>query len=370
MSRLQPQRIRAMARKEWRHLLRDPRSLALMLLMPTMLLFLFGWAIRLDVTEAPLGILDESRSPDSRALIARFDASRAFAVVRHFAGTAELRAAVQAGEVWAGLTIPADFAQERARGHGRLQLIVDGVDANSARLVRNYANLLLDGYLRSQGARPPLEIRERVWFNEARESRLAIIPGVIALLMAVIGALMTSLTVAREMELGNLVMLRTTPLTRGEFLLGKLGPYFALGMLDMAVATACAVWLFDVPLRGSLTALVLVSALFLLVVMLQGAIISMAAGNQLLASQVALVQTFLPAFLLSGFIFAIENMPRLLQYLTFLVPARYLVSLSRAIFLKGVAPWLLWTEVAALVTILAVLTAVALRRARGLGLVQ
>jgi ABC-2 type transport system permease protein len=363
------QHIKAMARKEWWHLLRDPRSLALILLMPTMLLFLFGHAIRLDIKEAPIGLLQENHDAASNALAAHFDASHAFHITHHFQDRPSLRAAVQAGEVWGAVVIPVDYAKQLGAGRATIQLILDGVDANTARLLRNYALALVNDYALSLGGTaPPIRIDDRLWFNEARESRLAILPGVIAIVMAVIGALMTSLTIAREMEQGNLVMLRTTPLSRGEFLLGKLIPYFIIGMGDLTVAASAAVFIFDVPLRGPLSGLILVSALFLLVVMLQGALISIAAGNQLLASQMALVSTFLPAFLLSGFIFAIENMPVVLRYLTLIVPARYYVALSKAIFLKGVGPILLWTEVLALALMVLVLTAVTRRRAAKLGL--
>lgn len=362
------QHVRAMARKEWWHLLRDPRSLALMLLMPTMLLFLFGYAIRLDISQAPVAALDLSRSAESRQLLARFDASHAFSLVRTHDSRRALREALQRGEVWGALIVPQDYARRLQEGRARVQLLLDGVDANTARLVRNYALLILQTLGEELGDSPALAIRDRVYYNETRESRLAIVPGVIALLMAVIGALMTSLTIAREMELGNLVMLRTTPLTRGEFLIGKLVPYFVLGMLDLAVATAAAVWIFDVPLRGSLVELVGVSAVFLLVVMLQGALISILAGNQLLASQISLVQTFLPAFLLSGFVFAIENMPAVLQYVTYLVPARYYVTLSKAIFLKGLTPLALWSVTLPLLLMLLALLVLVRRRARKLRL--
>jgi ABC-2 type transport system permease protein len=362
------QHARAVARKEWWHLLRDTRSLALMLLMPSMLLFLFGYAIRLDITEAPIGLLQESRDAASNELAARFDGSQAFAVVRGYTSRRPLTAAVQGGDIWAGLVIPRTFARDLAKGGARVQLILDGVDANTARLVRNYARALVNDYSHSLAATQPIRIEDRTRFNEARESRLAILPGVIAVVMAVVGALMTALTIARENELGNLVMLRTTPLTGSEFLLGKLAPYFAIGMFDLILAVGAAVFIFDVPLRGSFLGLILVSALFLLVVMMQGSLISIATGNQLLASQVALVSTFLPAFLLSGFIFAIDNMPVVLQYLTLLVPARYYVALSKVIFLKGVSPVLLWGQAVALLIILVALAGITLRRAKKLGL--
>ena len=363
------QHVRAMARKEWWHLLRDPRSLAMMLLMPLMLLFLFGYAVRLDVSEAPIGVLQESRDAVSDDLVARFDASHAFHVISRLHDRHALRDALQSGQIWAGLVIPRDYARQLQQHQATVQLLLDGVDANSARLLRNYATMLVNDYALSLNDREaPVRIEDRSWFNEARESRLAIVPGVIAIVMAVIGALMTSLTIAREIENGNLVMLRTTPLTRGEFLLGKLFPYLLIGMADLLLAVAAAVFVFDVPLRGSLSALAVVSALFVTVVMLQGALISMIAGNQILASQMSLVSTFLPAFLLSGFIFAIENMPTVLQYLTYVVPARYYVSLSKLIFLKGLSPLLVWTEVLALLVMVLALMRITFMRSRRLGL--
>jgi ABC-2 type transport system permease protein len=364
------QHIRAIARKEWWHLFRDPRSLALMILMPSMLLFLFGYAIRLDIVEAPIGILQQSNDAQSRELAAAFDASRAFHVVRYYSSRQSLGHAIAHGEIWGGLVIPYDFVRNLQRGQASLQFIVDGVDANTARLLRNYAQALINDKLMQRGMKPPIRIEDRVWFNEARESRIAIVPGVIAIVMAVIGALMTSLTIAREMERGNLVMLRTTPLTRGEFLVGKMMPYFIIGLADLAVAASAAVFIFDVPLRGSVIGLAVVSSLFLLVVMLQGALVSISAGNQLLASQIAMVSTFLPAFLLSGFVFAIENMPKVLQIMTYAVPARYYVSLSKVIFLKGISPLVMWTEVLALIIIVVLLSAITFLRAKKLGLLS
>lgn len=364
------QHIRAMARKEWWHLFRDPRSLALILLMPTMLLFLFGYAIRLDITEAPIGVLQESRDAITNELASHLDASHAFEVTQHFNSRKQLRDAIQYGEVWGAIVIPASFSRDMLDGKAQLQLITDGVDANTARLIRNYSQAMVNDYLLQRGMKPPIQLEDRTWFNEAKESRIAIVPGVIAIVMAVIGALMTSLTIAREMEQGNLVMLRTTALTRGEFLIGKLFPYFFIGLADLAVAVLAAVYVFDVPLRGSLWELVLVSSLFLLVVMLQGALISIAAGNQMLASQMSMVSTFLPAFLLSGFVFAIENMPTVLQYITYIVPARYFVSLSKLIFLKGVSPFVLWTEVLALSIMLLLLARITFVRVKKLGLLM
>lgn len=363
------QHVRAVARKEWWHLMRDPRSLALILLMPTMLLFLFGYALSLDISKLPLGVLQQSHDATANAIVARFDGSHAFNVVATYNDRRQMETELQAGKVAAVLVIPRELTRDLANGYATMQFILDGVDANSARLAQNYAQAIVNDYLEQQGlVKLPIELEERTWFNEAKESRIAIVPGVIAVVMAVIGALMTSLTIAREMEHGNLVLLRTTALSKNEFLLGKLFPYFVIGMGDFLVATLAAVYLFDVPLRGSVTALTLVSALFLIVVMLQGALLSIVAGSQMLAAQMSLVSTFLPAFLLSGFVFAIQNMPQALQYLSVIVPARYYVELAKLIFLKGVSPLVIWSEVVSLLVIMLLLLRVVTLRARKLGL--
>jgi drug efflux transport system permease protein len=265
--------------------------------------------------------------------------------------------------------IPRDYPRELRRGDATIQLILDGTDANTARLVRNYALALVNAYALSlSGVSPYIEVDTRTWFNETNESRYAIVPGVIVLVMSVVGALMTALTVAREMELGNIVMLRTTPLSRSEFIVGKLVPYFFVGMIDVLGAVAAAVFIFDIPLRGSVVAITAMSALFLLVVMCQGALLSLVAGNQMLASQLVQVTTFLPSFLLSGAIYAIGNMPLWLQYTTLVFPARYFVTLSKGIFLKGISPLTLWPSVVALGLLLVILATLLYRRAGRLGL--
>lgn len=366
---MKPRSVLAMARKEVRHLVRDARSLALMFLLPAMMLFIYGYAIRLDIAHAPLGVLVEEHDGAARDLVAHFEGSPAFRVVRHFPDRRALHQALMQREVWAALVIPEGFARDLRERHARVQLVLDGMDANSARIVRNAVlQLVNDEAIRL--ARPPglIQVEMRTWFNESSESRYSIVPGVIVMVMGVVGTLMTALTIAREMESGNVVLLRTTPLTRGEFLLGKLLPYFAVGMIDVFGCVLAALFIFDVPLRGSLVQLAGVSALFLAVVMSQGALISLIAGNQVLAAQLVQVTTFLPAFLLSGVIYAIANMPDAVQGVTLVVPARYFVTLSKAIFLKGTTVGVLWINVAALVAELAVLAAWMVRRGRVLGL--
>jgi ABC-2 type transport system permease protein len=361
--------VAAMARKEVRHLMRDARSLALMFLLPAMMLFIYGYAIRLDISHAPIGILLEEHDASAREFAARFEGSPAFDVVRHFPDRRSLRDAVLHRDVWAALVIPAGFSRDLHERHASVQLILDGMDANSGRIVRNAVlQLVNDQAMLLQRPAGMVQVEMRTWFNESSESRYSIVPGVIVMVMGVVGALMTALTIAREMESGNIVLLRTTPLTRGEFLLGKLIPYFAVGMIDVFGCVLAALFIFDVPLRGSLLELAGVSALFLTVVMSQGALISLLAGNQILASQLVQVTTFLPAFLLSGVIYAIANMPEPVQAVTMIVPARYFVTMSKAIFLKGTTVGVLWINIAALVLELAVLAGLMLRRARVLGL--
>jgi ABC-2 type transport system permease protein len=366
---MSPARVLAMARKEVRHLVRDPRSLALMFLLPAMMLFIYGYGIRLDIRNAPIGVLQEGSDAQGRELAAHFGASPAFKVVRRFHDRDELREAIGTREVWAAVVIPADYPRDLQQGHATVQLVLDGMDANTARLMRNEVlQLVTDQALATR--RPPamVTVETRTWFNETNESRYAIVPGVIVMVMGVIGTLMTALTIAREMESGNVVLLRTTPLARGEFLAGKLLPYFGVGMLDVLGCVAASVFIFDVPLRGSLLQLAGVSALFLLVVMAQGALISLSAGNQVLAAQMVQVTTFLPAFLLSGAVYAIANMPEPVQLATLAVPARYFVTLSKAIFIKGTAVGVLWTNVLALAIQLGILTVAFLWRGRALGL--
>jgi ABC-2 type transport system permease protein len=361
--------VLAMARKEVRHLVRDVRSLALMFLLPAMMLFIYGYAIRLDIVHAPIGLLQQAQDAQGRELAAHFEASSAFRVVRHFTTRAQLRDAVTTRQVWAAVVIPADYAHSLREGHASVQLILDGVDSNTARLMRNEVlQMVNDQALALHRPSAMVTVEMRTWFNETNESRYAIVPGVIVMVMGVVGTLMTALTIAREIESGNLVLLRTTPLTRGEFLLGKLLPYFAVGMIDVIGCAAAAIFIFDVPLRGSLVELAGVSALFLLVVMSQGALISLLAGNQVLAAQLVQVTTFLPAFLLSGVIYAIANMPEAVQVVTAIVPARYFVTLSKAIFLKGTTLGVLWINVGALLAELAVLGGLMMRRAGVLGL--
>ncbi|HOF40979.1 MAG TPA: ABC transporter permease [Candidatus Hydrogenedentes bacterium] len=341
-------RVKAVARKEFIHIVRDPRSLGMAIAIPMLLLFLFGYALALDVDRVPLMVWDQSQTPASREFLTYFTGSRYFSLQRYASGYPELERALDANEVLVGLVIPRDFAERaRTRAPVRVQAIVDGSDSNTATISMGYLNaislaysnqVLLEETRRITGKTPapPVDLRPRVWFNADLESRNYIIPGLTAVIMMVIAALLTSLTVAKEWEQGTMEQLISTPVKETELVVGKLLPYFAIGMLDVLLAVLMGAYVFEVPLRGSVPLLFGVSAVFLAGALSMGMLISIAAKSQLLASQLAMILTFLPSFLLSGFMYATANMPRAVQVVTYLVPARYFVALLKGIYLKGV----------------------------------
>lgn len=341
-------RLAAVARKEFLHVLRDPRSLAMGIAIPMLLLVLFGYALTLDVDNVPLVVWDQDQTAASRELISRFQGSRYFSLREAVRGYPQLVEAMDTGRAMAALVIPPQFAAQIETGRDAdVQLIVDGSDANTATLAISYAEAVVRAYSQQMAAgrmekrggpelRPALEIRPRVWFNPELESKNYIIPGLIAVIMMVIAALLTSLTVAREWERGTMEQLISTPVKGHELILGKLVPYFIIGMVDVAIAVLMGEFLFDVPMRGNVVLLFGTAAVFLAGALGMGMLISVVMKNQLLASQFAMVTTFLPAFLLSGFMFAIANMPAPIQVITHIVPARYFVALLKGIYLKGV----------------------------------
>ena len=366
-------RLMAVARKESIHVRRDPRALGISIVLPMFLLLLFGYALTLDVDHVPFLVWDQSGTPQSRELISRFEGSAYFTLTGGASGYRDIEAAVDAGRVMMGLVIPSDFGRRVAGGRpAEVQVLLDGADSNTATMVQNYADAVVTAYGqgiqaralaratgRSQAA--PLDLRTRVWFNTDMESRIAIVPGLIAVIMMIIAALLTSLTVAREWETGTMEQLVSTPLRGSELIVGKMAPYFVIGMMDMILSVLVGRYVFHVPFRGSPVLLVGMSAVFLTGTLALGILISIKAKNQLVASQFAFVVTFLPAFLLSGFMFDISNMPRALQIVTYLVPARYFVNLLRGLFLKGVGVPVLWSEGVFLVGFAVVMMVLALR---------
>ena len=344
-------RLLAIARKEVRQLSRDTRSLLLAFLLPVLLLILFGYAISWDVRDVRTGVLDQDRSAAGRELLDAFRASGYFSITAVIDDPGEIRPLLDRGSVQAVLVIPPGFAADLGAGRtARVQALVDGSDANTATIVLGYARGVVASWAARRGGdgaeppRPPLVAQTRVWFNEELESKNMIVPGLVAVIMMIVAAMLTSLTIAREWERGTMEQLAATPVTRLEVVMGKLLPYLVIGLLDVALSTALGVWLFGVPLRGSLLLLAALSLLFLLGALGLGMFISAITRSQILATQAAMIATFLPAFLLSGFMFAIEVMPRALQFVTYLVPARYFLVVTRGIFLKGVGVGVLHTQ--------------------------
>jgi ABC-2 type transport system permease protein len=336
-------RLLAVARKEVLQLSRDRRSLGLAFLLPLLLLLLFGYAISWDVRDVRTAVWDGDRSAASRAVLEAFWASGYFTPVESVEGPAGLRAALEGDRAELVLVVPAGFARDLGAGRTAVvQAVVDGSDANTATIALEYARAIVRGHaMRLRAAQgepfvPPLTLASRVWYNEELVSRNMIVPGLVPVIMMIIAAMLTSLTLAREWERGTMEQLAATPVRRAEVVLGKLLPYLAIGMVDVLATSGLAVLLFGVPFRGSPLLLALLSFLFLVGASGLGIFISAGARSQLTATQVALVVSYLPALLLSGFMFAIEVMPAPLRAITYLIPTRYFVVVTRGIFLKGV----------------------------------
>lgn len=356
-------RLWAMARKEATQLRRDPRSLALAFALPALLLVLFGYAISLDVHSIDLAVWDQSRSEPSRRLVSSFTSSGYFRVVDYLEASADVTTTLERGRALLVLTIPPDFAQALAGpGGAPVQILLDGSDANTATIARNYAQVIVARF-RAGGALP-VEPRTRIWYNEALDSRNTIVPGLIAVIMSIIAAMLTALTIAREWERGTMEQLAATPVRRSEVVIGKLLPYVAIGIVDVVAAVVAGRLVFDVPLRGSTLLLAVLSLLFLVAALSWGIFVSAALKSQLLATQAAILTTYLPALLLSGFIFSIAAMPLALRLITLAVPARYFVAITRGIFLKDVGLAVLWPEALALVAFAVAAVGLALRAFR------
>jgi ABC-2 type transport system permease protein len=349
-------RFLAVAKKEIVQVLRDARSLIIVLIMPVILVLLFGYGVNLDLKHLPIYVYDRDGSQQSQDLLKRFQASDYFEIARVVNSYSELTRAVDDGHAKMGVVIPWDFSQRLHDGRpAQVQALVDGTDDNTANVLIGYSQAVVQGYssdiqldwLRDHGqiAQPAtVSVETRTWYNEDLESSAFIVPGVLALVMSVIGAFLTSLTIAREWERGTMEQLISTPVTPLEIMFGKLVPYFAIGMIDVIVCTLIALYWFHVPFRGSFLTLLISSIMFMIVVLSMGFFISVIAKNQLAASQLALLATFLPAFLLSGFLYAIEQMPPVLQWITRILPARYYVSVLKKIFLKGSPTSLLYAD--------------------------
>jgi drug efflux transport system permease protein len=334
-------RLAGLLRKEFVQVWRDPSALAIAFLLPAVLLWIFGDGVSLDARNVPLALVVQQPGPAAAAFAGRFAHSPYFRP-RRFLTIQAAERAMAAREVRGIVWLPSDFARRAASGgKAPIGVFVNGVDANDARLVEGYVQQVWASWLsaeaRAAGKPPPLPIavEPQVRFNPAVSSRDFLVPGLIALIMTLTGALLTALVIAREWERGTMEALMVTRVTVREILLAKLIPYFVLGMGGMAASVAIAVFLFGVPLRGSPLVLTVVSALFMLAALGMGQLISSFARSQFVAGQIAIIATFLPAFILSGFVFDIASMPEAVRIITYAVPARYFVAILQSLFLAG-----------------------------------
>jgi ABC-2 type transport system permease protein len=359
-------RVWSLVRKEARQIVRDPSSIAIGVVLPVLLILLFGYGLSLDVRHVPLAIVLEGPSPAATELAASFQLSPYFDA-QLLTSMSQAQELMLARKVDGIVRIRPDFARHLSLGEAEVQILVHGTDANRARIIQGYAQGAVGQWATSRAAEGrevsagPVSLQDRLWFNEANESRYFLVPGLIVLIMTLIGSLLTALVMAREWERGTLEALFVTPVRADEILLGKTLPYFALGMIGLALCLLAGKFLFHVPFRGSVWVLIGVSMLYLLVALGIGLLISSAVKSQFVASQVTLLVTFLPALMLSGFLFDLRSMPAPVRLVTYALPARYYVALLQTIFLAGD----IWSVILPNAAVLAGMAAVLLLLTRG-----
>lgn len=350
-------RLLAIADKEWLQIRRDKRSLILSLIAPVILILLFGFALTMDVKHVKTVIYDQSRSASSRAFIESFSHTEYLDIAAYADDYDTIDRYIDSGKCTMAVVIPADFEKRVKTGRTvPVQLIVDGSDSTSATVATGYMKAITASYnieLKMSGLKkagfpeitPPVDIRSRIWYNPELESRNFIIPGLIVIILAIISALIASLTISREWERGTMETLITTPVRGWELVFGKLIPYLFIGLFDVMITVCAGYFVFKVPMRGSFIEFYLLSLLFLMGTSGLGILISAATRMQVLSVQFAMVATYLPSFILSGFIFPVNNMPLLVQGVTYVVPAKYLIVIVKGIALKGIGIALLRTQI-------------------------
>ena len=366
-------RTRAVFRKELHHIARDSRSLVMALAVPVVMLVLFGYALSLDVDRIPTLVYDQDGTELSRDLVRQFQGSRYFDVRGFVDRYPDIERAMDRNQVLLGLVIPRRYSENVAAGRETaVQILLDGSDSNTASIAKGYAVSLVRSYsvelqnqTRNRRAGLPVSTpgdgRIRVWYNSSLESKNYVVPGLIAVILQIIAALLTSLTIAREREMGTMEQVSSTPLRPAEIVLGKMLAYFVLGLADALIAVLVGVLVFHVPFRGSLVMLMASSCVFLFGALFWGILVSAVARTQVEAYQIGFITSFLPAFLLSGFIYATENMPVIVQGFSRIIPSRYFVTILKGVYLKGSGFGALWVEIG-LLALYAVLVFVAATR--------
>ena len=370
-------KIQSIARKEFYHLIRDVRSLYLAFAIPLLLILLFGYALSLDVDNVKTVIVDYDRTSLSRDFIRKLDASTYFNVLGYLSGDREVTDYMDNGWTTMAIIIPPDWTETITSDRDApLQVLLDGSDPNFAsmaagyitRFVAEYNNSLLFDFLDRKGMekiKPPINGKIRVWFNEDLESRNFIVPGIIAIIIMIVGAMLTSLIIAREYENGTMETVFSLPIGAVEFLIGKAIPYFFIGLADVLMSVLMGQLLFGVGIKSSFWLLVLAASLYLFVALSLGLLISILTKSQLVANQVAVLITYLPSLLLSDFVFPIANMPNILQVITYIVPAKYFIDILNGLYLRNLGLDMLWPSYAVLIVMflfLSILTLVKLKR--------
>lgn len=367
-------RILAIAGKEWVQIRRDVRSLLLSIGLPVAMLFLFGYALSMDVKQVKTVVYDQDRSPLSRRLIEKFSHTEYISIYKYVNSQKEIDRLLDKGKIILSVVVPSGFEKNYLSGKPvDVQLLVDGSDSNSALVATGYIKMILFELnkeltfqnLNKAGItdlRVPIDVRTRVWYNAELKSRNFIVSGTIVVVMAIISALITSLTIAREWERGTMETLITTPVRKYEVFFGKLIPYILISLFDVVLTVCAGYFIFDMPIRGSVVELYLVSLLFLIGMSSFGLLISSSMRSQVLAVQLAIAVTYMPSITLSGYIFPVKNMPAIIQAITYLVPAQHLIYYMKGITLKGIGFTLMWSQITFLLLFAVIVGAISLKK--------
>ena len=360
--------IKAVSRKEFYHLIRDFRSMYLAFIIPLLLILMFGYALSLDVNNVRTVVVDHDRTELSRDFIRKLNASSYFDVIHHLTDTVAAIRYLDQGSTTMAIIIPPGWTEDiKADREAQMQVLLDGSDPNFGGLSRGYITAFVEAYNRDrlldflnrtgrERIRPPVDGRIRVWFNEDLESQNFIVPGIIAIIIMIVGAMLTSLVIAREYENGTMETIRSLPIRGGEFLIGKAIPYFLIALTDVLVAVFMGQVLFGVVMKSSFWLMVLASTLYISVALSLGLLISIVTKSQLVANQMAILITFLPSLLLSNFVFPVENMPKIFQMLTYIVPATYFIDILNGLYLRSLGLDHLWPSYLVLIGMLMVLS--------------
>ena len=360
--------IKAVSRKEFYHLIRDFRSMYLAFIIPLLLILMFGYALSLDVDNVRTVVVDHDRTELSRDFIRKLNASSYFDVIHHLTDTVAAIRYLDQGSTTMAIIIPPGWTEDiKADREAQMQVLLDGSDPNFAGLSRGYITAFVEAYNRDrlldflnrtgrERIKPPVDGRIRVWFNEDLESQNFIVPGIIAIIIMIVGAMLTSLVIAREYENGTMETIRSLPIRGGEFLIGKAIPYFLIALTDVLVAVFMGQVLFGVVMKSSFWLMVLASTLYISVALSLGLLISIVTKSQLVANQMAILITFLPSLLLSNFVFPVENMPKIFQMLTYIVPATYFIDILNGLYLRSLGLDHLWPSYLVLIGMLMVLS--------------